>query len=232
MHLRLVVSTLFLIAGSVTNAQQKINCESCQSSILIVVDQQCRLRVDAQPLGSVAASQSKVVRVDTGEHLIEAQAGDLKWEKIVQVEKPGQIIVRTNLLSAKAADEWVGEWVGEADYGEVRYPNGMLFAYHRFERLTFRVSKEGACTVARETSLGNGFAKDGESEFELVQRVTASARTGTYAINNHNCTITPQGEIQVGDISVNADRNLTFNKIRDEPPFDGGRVTVRLEARK
>lgn len=210
------------VAGT---APQKINCESCQSSILIIVDRQCKLRVDAQPLGAVAAGESKLVKLDPGDHIIEAQAEDLKWERTVQIVKPGQTIVKTGLSSLKAASRWVGEWIGGTDYGEVTFRNGDSIQYsHYFERFIFRVTREGGCTVTHETTFDNDFKGPNESEYALVQRVAARARTAHLGSRTLQCTVTPEGPLD-SDWPVSTEGDLTFAKVF----ADRGRVTVRLQ---
>jgi hypothetical protein len=203
---------------------------------LTIVDQQSKLRVDAQALGVVSAGESKLVKVDAGDHLIEAQAEDLEWEGAVHVEKPGQIIVKTGLLSMRAAKRWVGEWIGGTDYGAVTYHSdetprtrSSTQYSHYFEWFTFRIDDRGGCTGTRNNSFYNNFNRAGESDDDLKQRVVASARTANATTVTFACTVTPGGEINGGlGGLVSADGLLTFNKTwaaRD-------RVTVRLQRTK
>jgi hypothetical protein len=200
-----------------------------QSSILIVADKRCSLRVDTQPLGAVAAGQGKLARVSAGDHLIEAQAGGLKWEATVRVEKPGQIVVKTGLSNLKAAAKWVGEWNGSTDYGEVTLRSGdTAFYAHHFERYTIRVMPDSGCSVTHENSFANGFNSNGESEYALVQRVIVNARTANFSQQTLACGFTPGGGIEGGGVSVSADGNLTFTKWFG----DKGVITVPLERKK
>jgi hypothetical protein len=208
------------------SAAPRINCESCQSSLLIVADQQGKIRVDAQPLGSVAAGEGKLVRVDPGDHLIQAQSADLVWNSTIHVEKPGQVIVQTGLKTLRLALPWVGEWVGGIDYGETVSSSGSSIVYaHYYERFTFRIDRSGGCTMTLDRSFDNGFNRDGESPYALVERVAASARNA-HAVNyTSSCTITSDGGMNGAGVSVAPDGNLGFN----ECWADKRRVTVHLE---
>jgi hypothetical protein len=210
---------------SAKSASLRINCEACQSSLLIIADQQCKLRVDAQPLGTLTAGEGKLVRVDPGDHLIQAQAADLVWNSTIHVEKPGQVIVQTGLKALRLASPWVGEWVGGIDYGDTQNIAGTIHYSHFFERFTFLIDHSGGCRLTEERHFDNSYARDGESPYALMQRVAASARTAHAFSAFVNCTITSGGGIEGPLVSVTSDGNLSFS----ECFADKRRVTVHLE---
>jgi hypothetical protein len=207
------------------SAALRINCESCQSSLLIIADQTCKIRVDAQPLGTVAAGEGKLVRVDPGDHQVQAQAADLVWNSTIHVEKPGQVIVQTGLKTLTLASPWVGEWLGGIDYGDAQNMAGTIQYSHFFERFTFRIDHSGGCRLIEERNFDNSYTREGESPYALMQRVAASARTAHAWSATFNCTITSDGGIDGPLVSVTPDGNLSF----DECWADKRRVTIHLE---
>jgi hypothetical protein len=216
----------------------KVGCDECLSSLLLVADADCIVRVDGEGPWKISKDGARRVRVGIGEHLVSATLGDVKWEHRVTVEKPGQVIVKTDFgqaqtqaTLAKVIAKWVGEWIAGTDYGQVSSRNGSFMYYSHFlERYTFRISQQGGCTVIRDNNHDNDYTRNGESEDSVVQRVTASARTAHATEQMLSCTFTPEGGIEVGGtpISVSADGNLTFKKVWG----DEGLITVPLNRKK
>jgi hypothetical protein len=133
----------------------RVGCESCVATLRILADMDCAIMVDGEKLGKIAQDGGKSVGVGLGEHLIAAQAGDLKWQTTLTVDKPGQRLIKTDLQSVKKAIEglkpWQGDWYGQIYYQQ---PMGSVTFYY-FQ--SFEVKVEGPrCTITRKFGSANG----------------------------------------------------------------------------
>jgi len=79
---------------SATNSR-KGTANQSEVPILIHPDLNCILRVDGEKIGLVKKDESKVVRVNLGEHLLEAdsEVGGLHWERVVEVKENRQLVI-------------------------------------------------------------------------------------------------------------------------------------------
>jgi hypothetical protein len=178
----------------------RIGCTQCPGTLLVIVDEECNLRVDGQDVGHVAADASKLVKVDLGQHLITARAtdlkdGDIKWENTITVSQAGQILVKTSLSvvrarNAQAArdeaaaaaaasarrkmyEDWNGEWSGELKWRYAGDPG----SYYIVTANIYIDVRDGVCSVKaryeREYHGSEGFVKvvDGEEFSTLTCQV-------------------------------------------------------------
>jgi hypothetical protein len=78
-----------------------------RASLLIVPDVPCRVLLDDKDLGVLVPGHPKSIRVELGDHMIEASAtsGHGKWQNTLSIEKPVQVIVKTEIKKALAEEE-------------------------------------------------------------------------------------------------------------------------------
>lgn len=213
----------------------RVGCDNCPSSLLVMVDGACTLQVDGQDLGGVAESGTKLVRVDIGEHLIAAKAGDVRWETVVKVEKPGQVVVKTDFGKARAdqvlksvAAKWEGKWFGELYYGpRPVFSKAATGRYHGsgyYETFTFKVSKDGSCYATHESGYAVDSAPEDERASDFRDRLLNEAKRNSGYRGGYSCTLTPEGTIDSVFGSVTGNGSFSFKKTHD----DYGQVTISL----
>jgi hypothetical protein len=76
-------------------------------TLVVRADIACRLIVDGRDRGTLRAYQLKELDVKLGDHLVEADSleGADHWEKLVEINTSGQLIVTTDILGIKRARE-------------------------------------------------------------------------------------------------------------------------------
>jgi hypothetical protein len=233
MNVNIVMGVLWIVLAAAGQAPPKIGCDSCPGSLLIIADVDCSVRVDGQDLGKVTAAASKLARVDIGQHLVVASAGDLAWETTITVEKPGQILVKTDFAAARdsaavknAAAKWEGTWVGRTGYGDNFF--GDHYSYH-YESYTISVRKDGACTFNIEKTFYNDYKRQDERFSDVQNRVMNRALNSNLDRSSGACKLTPEGGIDLGySGTVTSAGSFTFRKTW----VDQARVTVQLGKRQ
>src|SRR5450432_1203611 len=97
-------------------AVSRVACQTCPATLRIVADETCTVSIDGEKVGAIAQGAGKSVLVGLGEHTIVAEAGKLKWETNLSIDKPGQKLVKTGLQQVERAAPWRGSWNGQLYY--------------------------------------------------------------------------------------------------------------------
>jgi hypothetical protein len=77
--------------------------------------------IDGEKVGKIAKDAEKTVEVGLGEHVVVAQAGDLKWQTNLTVDKPGQRLINTDLHSIERTNRFSKAWQGDWRTGRHYY---------------------------------------------------------------------------------------------------------------
>jgi hypothetical protein len=197
----------------------RVGCEQCSSSLLVMSDADCALQVDGQDVGRVADRGTRLVRIDMGEHLISAKAADVSWDTFVRVEKPGQVIVRTNFAKARAdqaqrqlAQKWKGRWVGEYRYDKSFTRSATAY----YESFGFNVFADGSCSVGREGGHATDFLTKNEDMGQLLDRLSDRAYYDSRRGDTYPCKLTSDGGIESVYGTVSSDGMFTFKTVWGE----------------
>ena len=108
----LVVAIAFVSLAAFGQAQRKVGASSAThgpagTPVLIKCDMDCLLTIDGAQAQSLSASDTKLVSLSSGQHLIEASDKDntTKWSKVLSASGPDQIvlIIELQALAEQAA---------------------------------------------------------------------------------------------------------------------------------
>jgi hypothetical protein len=94
-------------------AREPARQPAATATLLIVVDVAATISIDGKTVGQLDARETRQLPVGKGQHLVAAEAGEDRWETVVDVKEPTQLLVRvqladvrrTRLDAARAADE-------------------------------------------------------------------------------------------------------------------------------
>jgi len=163
----------------------RVGCDSCPASLRILADMDCAVTVDGVNVGTISQDAGKTVQVDLGEHAIVVQAGKLRWESNITVDKPGQRLVKTQLRVAKVAEQWQGKWFTQLYYQK---PGRSYFESYQIEvsGLSCRIKHERGHGAADDSQNRNTSTDWYSCQFEEDGTLTNGSVRATIAGTQRN----------------------------------------------
>jgi hypothetical protein len=154
----------------------------------------CTVTVDGVNVGTISLDAGKTVQVDLGEHAVVAQAGKLRWESNVTIDKPGQRLLKTQLQNAKLVEPWQGKW-----FAQLYYQSADRYSYY-FE--SFEIDVRGMTCKLKHVS-GHDTTSDGSPNYRM-------------STDWANCRFEEDGSLTSGSVRATfagTQRNLEFKTI-------------------
>lgn len=161
------------------------NTAPARASLLIVPDVACKVSVDDKDLGTLLPGHPRSVRVELGDHVIEARAisGHGEWQDTVTVEKPVQVAVKTQIKKVLADEKEAAARQAEASARQAE-------ALEQEKRDAAAREVQAAETRRKESAelaamAGRWLYSDGKDTLELSMRLEGEALVGSITQARH-----------------------------------------------